>query len=94
MPILQVLRISNGAKKTFTTGDITNLMSVDAQRFYDLILFLNMVIAVPLTVLAAMYFLWELIGSCSNPKALDTKVSDFNQFPFYSGLKSSLSLSL
>ena len=46
----------------FTTGDIANLMSVDSQRFNDLMLYLNMAIAVPLTVLASLYFLWELIG--------------------------------
>lgn len=58
----KVLKISNSAKRTFTLGDISNLMSVDAQRFYDLSLYLNIAISAPFTILTALYFLWILIG--------------------------------
>jgi len=36
------LRMSSSAKKESTTGEIVNLMSVDAQRFMDLTPYLNM----------------------------------------------------
>lgn len=35
--------LSNAAKKKSTVGEIVNLMSVDAQRFMDLMSYLNIV---------------------------------------------------
>ncbi|XP_065206736.1 multidrug resistance-associated protein 1-like [Planococcus citri] len=58
----KALRISNNAKKSFSLGDITNLMSVDAQRFYDVHLYLNMAISAPFTISASLYFLWRTVG--------------------------------
>lgn len=60
--LLKALRISNNAKKSFSLGDITNLMSVDAQRFYDVHLYFNMALSAPFTITASLYFLWQLIG--------------------------------
>ena len=39
--VVQALLLSNAAKKTSTVGEIVNLMSVDAQRFMDIMGFLN-----------------------------------------------------
>jgi ATP-binding cassette subfamily C (CFTR/MRP) protein 1 len=36
------LRMNSASKKDSTVGEIVNLMSVDAQRFMDLIPYLNM----------------------------------------------------
>ncbi len=36
------LRMSSGAKRESTVGEIVNLMSVDVQRFMDLLPYLNM----------------------------------------------------
>ncbi|XKL66877.1 hypothetical protein PGB90_010297 [Kerria lacca] len=58
----KAVKTSNNVKKYFTLGDISNLMSVDAQRFYDLNLYLNIAISAPLTIVVALYFLWRLIG--------------------------------
>lgn len=41
-------------------GEIVNLMSTDAQRFMDLAPFLNLVVSVPLQIILAMYFLWQV----------------------------------
>lgn len=41
---------------------MVNLMSVDAQRFMDLITYINMVWSAPLQVVLALYFLWQ-VGS-------------------------------
>uniref|UniRef100_A0A8D0F9M8 Canalicular multispecific organic anion transporter 2 n=1 Tax=Strix occidentalis caurina TaxID=311401 RepID=A0A8D0F9M8_STROC len=56
------LVITNSAKRSSTVGEIVNLMSVDAQRFMDLMTFLNMLWSAPLQIFLALYFLWEALG--------------------------------
>jgi len=58
----KALRISNTAKKSFTTGEIVNLVAVDAYRFIDLIIYLNSIWSAPLQIALAVYFLWQLLG--------------------------------
>uniref|UniRef100_A0A4W5K9J4 ATP binding cassette subfamily C member 1 (ABCC1 blood group) n=1 Tax=Hucho hucho TaxID=62062 RepID=A0A4W5K9J4_9TELE len=55
----KALVISNAARRTSTVGEIVNLMSVDAQRFMDLITYINMIWSAPLQVILALYFLWQ-----------------------------------
>nr|XP_046270771.1 multidrug resistance-associated protein 1 [Scatophagus argus] len=54
--------ISSAARRTSTVGEIVNLMSVDAQRFMDLITYINMIWSAPLQVVLALYFLWQNLG--------------------------------
>ncbi len=56
------LNLSNSARKGTTSGEIVNLMSVDAQRFVDLLTFINLVWSAPLQIFLAMYFLWLELG--------------------------------
>lgn len=49
-------------------GEIVNLMSVDAQRFMDLITYINMIWSAPLQVVLALYFLWQVRLSKLNVK--------------------------
>uniref|UniRef100_A0A8C0EYW1 Canalicular multispecific organic anion transporter 2 n=1 Tax=Bubo bubo TaxID=30461 RepID=A0A8C0EYW1_BUBBB len=56
------LVITNSAKRSSTVGEIVNLMSVDAQRFMDLMTFLNMLWSAPLQIFLALYFLWQALG--------------------------------
>ncbi|NXS26250.1 MRP3 protein, partial [Pomatostomus ruficeps] len=56
------LAITNSAKRSSTVGEIVNLMSVDAQRFMDLMTFLNMLWSAPLQIFLALYFLWQTLG--------------------------------
>ncbi|XP_068007071.1 ATP-binding cassette sub-family C member 3 isoform X2 [Melanerpes formicivorus] len=56
------LIITNSAKRSSTIGEIVNLMSVDAQRFTDLVPFLNMLWSAPLQIFLALYFLWQTLG--------------------------------
>ncbi|XP_076000227.1 multidrug resistance-associated protein 1 isoform X2 [Genypterus blacodes] len=58
----KALVISNAARRTSTVGEIVNLMSVDAQRFMDLITYINMIWSAPLQVVLAFYFLWQNLG--------------------------------
>lgn len=43
-------------------GEIVNLMSVDAQRFTDLMAYINMVWSAPLQITLALFFLWQYLG--------------------------------
>lgn len=56
------LLISNSAKKDSSTGEVVNLMQVDAQIFAELMPYLNMVWSAPLQILIALCFLWQLLG--------------------------------
>ncbi|XP_072298433.1 multidrug resistance-associated protein 1 [Eucyclogobius newberryi] len=58
----KALVISNAARRSSTVGEIVNLMSVDAQRFMDLIAYINMLWSAPLQVVLALYFLWQTLG--------------------------------
>lgn len=43
-------------------GEIVNLMSVDAQKFQDLMTYINTVWSGPLQIIIALYFLWLTLG--------------------------------
>ncbi|KAJ8384011.1 hypothetical protein AAFF_G00212550 [Aldrovandia affinis] len=58
----KALVITSAARRTSTVGEIVNLMSVDAQRFMDLVTYINMVWSAPLQVVLALYFLWQTLG--------------------------------
>ncbi|XP_077590459.1 multidrug resistance-associated protein 1 [Stigmatopora nigra] len=58
----KALVISSEARRKSTVGEIVNLMSVDAQRFMDLIAYINMIWSAPLQVVLALYFLWQNLG--------------------------------
>lgn len=67
--LFQALVISSMARRTSTVGEIVNLMSVDAQRFMDLITYINMIWSAPLQVVLALYFLWQ-VGWYGNTELL------------------------
>lgn len=58
----KALVVSNEARKESTIGEITNLMSIDADRFTDLLLFIHLIWSAPLQIIIAMYFLWSILG--------------------------------
>lgn len=57
---LQALVITNSVKRKFTLGEMVNLISVDAQRFMDLVFLLNLLWSAPLQIILAVYFLWQV----------------------------------
>ena len=59
----QAMRLNNYARKKSTVGEIVNLMAVDAQRFMDLMAYVQMIWSAPLQMVLAIYFLWETIGA-------------------------------
>lgn len=58
----KALVLSNSAKKDTATGEIVNLMAVDAQCFMDLLIYVNSIWSAPLQIILALYFLWGNLG--------------------------------
>ncbi|XP_055346997.1 multidrug resistance-associated protein 1-like [Paramacrobiotus metropolitanus] len=58
----KALRITSAAKRSSTVGEIVNLMSVDSQRFMDLMAFLHLLWSSPLQMALAIYFLYNQLG--------------------------------
>lgn len=55
---MQALRISNEARRESTVGEIVNLMSTDAQRFMDLMSYIQILWSGPYTMAIALWLLW------------------------------------
>jgi ABC transporter transmembrane region len=60
--LIQALRISSASKRSTNLGEIVNLMSVDAQRLYDLMYLINLLWSAPLMIGISIYFLWQVLG--------------------------------
>ncbi|XP_038064145.1 multidrug resistance-associated protein 1-like [Patiria miniata] len=58
----KALILTNSARKDATTGEIVNLMSVDAQRLMELCTFVNTLWSSPFQILVALFFLWRTLG--------------------------------
>ncbi|XP_025086070.1 multidrug resistance-associated protein 1-like isoform X1 [Pomacea canaliculata] len=58
----KTLVMSNSAKKTSTVGEIVNLMSVDAQRFMDLMTYFHTIWSGPFQICVSLFFLWQILG--------------------------------
>ena len=54
----KALSLSNKDRQKYTTGEITNLMSVDAQRILNAFPMCGQIWAAPLSIVLAMYFLY------------------------------------
>ncbi|XP_063232793.1 LOW QUALITY PROTEIN: multidrug resistance-associated protein 1-like [Bacillus rossius redtenbacheri] len=61
----KALRLSSSARRDSTVGEIVNLMSVDAQRFVDVCLYISALWASPIEIAVALYFLWGTLGPSS-----------------------------
>ena len=57
------MTLSSASRQKYTTGEITNLIAIDAQRFVDVIPHLNVIWSAPLQVGLALYFLYEIVGN-------------------------------
>ena len=56
------LRLSSTAKKERSTGEIVNLISVDSNRFQDVLWSINLVWSAPLQIVLGIYFLYQELG--------------------------------
>jgi len=58
----QALRLSSSARQQSTVGEIVNLMSIDAQRLMDLMIFLHHIWSSPFQIILAIIFLYVAMG--------------------------------
>ncbi|KAG8432959.1 hypothetical protein GDO86_017285 [Hymenochirus boettgeri] len=58
----KALIISSAGRKESSAGEIVNLISTDVQKLMDLAACLNYMWSAPLTVIVAMYLLWQTMG--------------------------------
>ncbi|KAF8928328.1 hypothetical protein BGZ58_009738 [Dissophora ornata] len=56
------LKLSPQAKQSCTLGEITNHMSVDAERWIEASFFLPLLVTVPLELILSIYLLYRLLG--------------------------------
>ena len=59
----KALVVTAESKKGSTSGEIVNLMSVDAQKISDLLPYLNMLWSAPLQIGVAIYLLYQILGA-------------------------------
>ncbi|KAL1498301.1 hypothetical protein ABEB36_009120 [Hypothenemus hampei] len=59
------LRISNAARKDKTVGEIVNLMSADAQKFQEVVMFINFLWSAPISIIFALFFLYQEVGKAA-----------------------------
>ncbi|XP_054556333.1 multidrug resistance-associated protein 1-like isoform X3 [Talpa occidentalis] len=58
----KALLLSNVSRKKFSTGEIINLMSADAQQLMDLTANLNLLWSAPFQILMSIALLWQELG--------------------------------
>uniref|UniRef100_A0A2K6RZG7 Multidrug resistance-associated protein 1-like n=1 Tax=Saimiri boliviensis boliviensis TaxID=39432 RepID=A0A2K6RZG7_SAIBB len=58
----KALLLSNVSRQKFSTGEIINLMSADAQQLMDMTSNLNLLWSVPFQILMAISLLWQELG--------------------------------
>ena len=58
----KALKLSNKSRSQYTTGEITNYMSVDAQRILETIPYVPHLFMAPTTIIIGMFFLYHFLG--------------------------------
>ena len=58
----KALNVTQSTKKDSSIGEIVNIMSVDVQRFMDLLPYLNMLWSAPLQIVISAYFMYVELG--------------------------------
>ena len=56
------LRLSTSARKQATVGEMTNLVSINAQTFAELTTYLNILWSAPLQITICIVMLWQSLG--------------------------------
>ncbi|GIY22075.1 multidrug resistance-associated protein 1 [Caerostris extrusa] len=61
----KVLRLSSSSRRCYTVGELCNLVSVDAQRIFELIWSVNHVWSCPMRIILVVALLWRYLGVAS-----------------------------
>ena len=57
-----MLRLSSTGRRDLTAGEMVNLMSVDSQKCFDLLLYLNLIWSGPFQIVVSLVYLYLLMG--------------------------------
>ncbi|NXE36191.1 MRP1 protein, partial [Ptilorrhoa leucosticta] len=58
----KALTLANSSRQQYTTGQIVNLMSADAQQLLELAINMNLLWSAPFQIIMAVVFLWKELG--------------------------------
>ncbi|NWW22240.1 MRP1 protein, partial [Falcunculus frontatus] len=58
----KALTLANSSRQQYTTGQIVNLMSADAQQLLELTMHMNLLWSAPFQIVMAVVFLWKELG--------------------------------
>ncbi|KAM6212965.1 multidrug resistance-associated protein 1-like [Sarcoramphus papa] len=58
----KALTLANSSRRNYTTGEIVNLMSADAQQLMELTVNINLLWSAPFQIIMAVVFLWKELG--------------------------------
>ncbi|NXO09453.1 MRP1 protein, partial [Oriolus oriolus] len=58
----KALTLANSSRQQYTTGQIVNLMSADAQQLLELAIHMNLLWSAPFQIIMAVVFLWKELG--------------------------------
>ncbi|NXK86155.1 MRP1 protein, partial [Formicarius rufipectus] len=58
----KALTLANSSRQNFTTGQIVNLLSADAQQLLELAINMNLLWSAPFQIIMAVVFLWKELG--------------------------------
>ncbi|XP_066475389.1 multidrug resistance-associated protein 1-like [Tiliqua scincoides] len=58
----KALNLSSSSRQKYTTGEIVNLMSADAQQLMEMAINLNLLWSAPFQILLTIIFLWQELG--------------------------------
>ncbi|KFV13577.1 Multidrug resistance-associated protein 1, partial [Tauraco erythrolophus] len=58
----KALTLANSSRRNYTTGEIVNLMSADAQQLMELTVNINLLWSAPFQIIMAVFFLWKELG--------------------------------
>ncbi|XP_037233759.1 multidrug resistance-associated protein 1-like isoform X2 [Falco rusticolus] len=58
----KALTLANASRQNYTTGEIVNLMSADAQQLMEMTVNINLLWSAPFQIVMAVVFLWKELG--------------------------------
>ncbi|NXN08529.1 MRP1 protein, partial [Indicator maculatus] len=58
----KALTLANFSRRNYTTGEIVNLMSADAQQLMELTVNINLLWSAPFQIIMTVFFLWKELG--------------------------------
>ncbi|XP_040515028.1 multidrug resistance-associated protein 1 isoform X2 [Gallus gallus] len=58
----KALTLASSSRRRYTTGEMVNLMSADAQQLMELIVNINLLWSAPFQIIMAVIFLWKELG--------------------------------